>query len=183
MSCNNAAGKRKYNNFKNCSAKMIVDISKKIDLVEDTRDKEILKLYFDGMSSRDIAGLQRFKSRSSRNVNGFISARTVNNIVVQYIPESMQVKKKTRTDLEIQKSRERNIQSKIKRELKWDTCNRCGSKENIQIDHRWPMELGGTSDIRNLEPLCYECHKLKTAYQREHVEEAKQYLLNFAGEL
>lgn len=45
-------------------------------------------------------------------------------------------------------------------------CACCGfvwSPERDEIDHRIPLEQGGSNDRSNLQPLCKDCHKAKTA--------------------
>ncbi|MFT0167496.1 HNH endonuclease [Paraburkholderia mimosarum] len=46
------------------------------------------------------------------------------------------------------------------------TCRRCGLvwlPWRDQVDHRVPLEQGGSNDDDNLDLLCDDCHKLKTA--------------------
>ncbi len=46
-------------------------------------------------------------------------------------------------------------------------CNRIGSLlVPLEIDHIRPLFAGGTDDIGNLQVLCYQCHKNKTARDR-----------------
>jgi 5-methylcytosine-specific restriction endonuclease McrA len=45
-------------------------------------------------------------------------------------------------------------------------CRRCGCvwlPWRDQVDHRTPLEQGGSNDEGNLDLLCDLCHKLKTA--------------------
>lgn len=45
-------------------------------------------------------------------------------------------------------------------------CQRCGCvwlPWRDQVDHRTPLEQGGSNDDGNLDLLCDPCHKLKTA--------------------
>jgi 5-methylcytosine-specific restriction enzyme A len=46
-------------------------------------------------------------------------------------------------------------------------CRSCTSKGKVtaatEIDHIIPLSKGGTYDDENLQPLCAECHKAKTA--------------------
>lgn len=37
-------------------------------------------------------------------------------------------------------------------------CLKCGSKENITIDHVVPIALGGRNDTSNVQPLCKTCN-------------------------
>lgn len=46
------------------------------------------------------------------------------------------------------------------------TCQRCGCvwlPWRDQVDHRTPLEQGGSNDDSNLDLLCEPCHKAKTA--------------------
>ena len=38
-------------------------------------------------------------------------------------------------------------------------CVECHAKENLTINHRRPLALGGTNDPSNLEVLCESCHR------------------------
>jgi 5-methylcytosine-specific restriction protein A len=47
-------------------------------------------------------------------------------------------------------------------------CVSC-SKQGIitpatEVDHIKPLHKGGTDDMDNLQPLCAECHKIKTLH-------------------
>jgi 5-methylcytosine-specific restriction endonuclease McrA len=37
-------------------------------------------------------------------------------------------------------------------------CLRCGSSENITVDHVVPLSLGGSNAIGNIQPLCEGCN-------------------------
>ena len=44
-------------------------------------------------------------------------------------------------------------------------CNHCNEKkssEELEIDHIFPVAMGGNNDYSNLQPLCIECHIKKT---------------------
>ena len=43
------------------------------------------------------------------------------------------------------------------------TCQNCGTKENLTIDHIKPVSLGGTNESRNLTVLCKSCNSRKGA--------------------
>jgi 5-methylcytosine-specific restriction endonuclease McrA len=45
---------------------------------------------------------------------------------------------------------------------KRDHCKYCGSTENLTIDHKHPICLGGGDTKDNLQTLCEECNKLKS---------------------
>ena len=42
-------------------------------------------------------------------------------------------------------------------------CKICGRKASVEVDHKHPVTKGGTDDRDNLQGLCDECHKEKTA--------------------
>lgn len=42
-------------------------------------------------------------------------------------------------------------------------CDRVWSPHRDQVDHRTPLEQGGSNEDSNLDLLCDECHKAKTA--------------------
>ena len=42
-------------------------------------------------------------------------------------------------------------------------CAHCGSVANLETDHIIPKHRGGTDAWSNLQSLCVECHKIKTA--------------------
>jgi hypothetical protein len=57
------------------------------------------------------------------------------------------------------------IPNKLKKEvlLKFKhTCNYCGSKDKLEIDHIYPVDKGGLSEIKNLQVLCSKCNRKKS---------------------
>jgi 5-methylcytosine-specific restriction endonuclease McrA len=54
---------------------------------------------------------------------------------------------------------------KQKQELKEQAgkCAKCGSTENLTIDHIWPQSLGGSTTPDNLQVLCATCNQKKGA--------------------
>ncbi|HEX2996906.1 MAG TPA: HNH endonuclease signature motif containing protein [Anaerolineales bacterium] len=42
-----------------------------------------------------------------------------------------------------------------------DRCQFCGATDNLQIDHKIPMERGGTTELQNLQRLCSPCNAEK----------------------
>jgi 5-methylcytosine-specific restriction endonuclease McrA len=42
-------------------------------------------------------------------------------------------------------------------------CVNCGTDENIQMDHIYPLSKGGKHHIDNIQPLCGSCNSSKGA--------------------
>jgi 5-methylcytosine-specific restriction protein A len=42
-------------------------------------------------------------------------------------------------------------------------CRQCKTRVAMEIDHIRPLSEGGTEDESNLQPLCVECHSIKSA--------------------
>lgn len=58
----------------------------------------------------------------------------------------------------------RNLRSKLSEvvfERDGKICARCGSTENLQIDHVYPVSRGGTNELDNLQVLCGTCNLKK----------------------
>lgn len=53
---------------------------------------------------------------------------------------------------------------------------------SFEIDHRLPLELGGSNDDANLEALCVPCHHLKTAADVARIAKARRIRRKEAGE-
>lgn len=41
-------------------------------------------------------------------------------------------------------------------------CAYCGRGAGLTVDHFWPLNDGGTDDIWNSVPVCYECNRAKS---------------------
>jgi 5-methylcytosine-specific restriction protein A len=56
-------------------------------------------------------------------------------------------------------------------------CRHCAVKGRIsvatEVDHIKPLESGGDYSIDNAQPLCHECHVIKTAKDRGYAERTK----------
>lgn len=52
--------------------------------------------------------------------------------------------------------------------LKNSSCAICGSIENLEIDHKIPLVLGGKNVVENVQVLCFKCHKNKTATEGKY---------------
>lgn len=42
-------------------------------------------------------------------------------------------------------------------------CLACGRKRRLTIDHVVPVSKGGRNDISNIQPLCFQCNRIKQA--------------------
>lgn len=62
------------------------------------------------------------------------------------------------------KNRRKNIPKKTRdKVLSSGECKKCGSKENLQVDHIIPVSKGGNDEMDNLQPLCADCNREKGA--------------------
>ena len=134
---------------------------------EQKRAKVILEKFFiDGMNYSAIAdcGDQRIVSFSNRGKGKPLSPTSVQKIVIDYFPNLKNVPAKKRQhpermSLKIRRSKEKSQHV--------HQCAFCGSHDGLEEHHMIPLELGGTSDDRNLVFLCANCHKQVSAYQGE----------------
>ena len=46
-------------------------------------------------------------------------------------------------------------------------CQKCGKAGALQVDHILASVHGGTNDLSNLQALCFECHRIKTAHDMD----------------
>ncbi len=56
------------------------------------------------------------------------------------------------------------------------TCQHCGTKDNLTIDHKQPILHGGETEIDNLQVLCQSCNSRKGA--RDSIHEIQPIDLN-----
>lgn len=57
-----------------------------------------------------------------------------------------------------------NLKTKLKLlEFKKGKCRYCKSTENLTLDHKHPVLLGGTNEPKNIQTLCNRCNTMKSA--------------------
>lgn len=54
-------------------------------------------------------------------------------------------------------------------------CVECGDSDSLEADHIVPLEEGGTDALANLQALCHDHHKKKTA-QELHTNHNAQFM-------
>jgi hypothetical protein len=61
-----------------------------------------------------------------------------------------------------------SVKTKIPEGIRWDvlerdnfTCQRCGSRRYLSVDHIKPESRGGTIEMSNLQTLCKPCNSAK----------------------
>lgn len=65
--------------------------------------------------------------------------------------------------------------------LKMKKCRYCGTKENLTIDHKQPLILGGTNDRKNLQCLCERCNKMKSGIPHGQLVRLIEWWLDIKG--
>lgn len=57
-------------------------------------------------------------------------------------------------------------------------CVRCGTRENLTVDHIKPLSEGGRTEPNNLQTLCFACHTAKTRADERYYHELHRRLEN-----
>ena len=64
-------------------------------------------------------------------------------------------------------------------------CADCGCKtggpNGLEWDHIVPLANGGDDELANLQPLCIDCHKVKTRSDKGSIAKAKRQAQRTAG--
>lgn len=55
-----------------------------------------------------------------------------------------------------------------------NACIYCGSKNNITVEHRFPVSLGGDNSFHNLAPACLSCNSSKRNKTEREFREWRQ---------
>lgn len=74
------------------------------------------------------------------------------------------------TGIEVQEQPERRHKVAIPADLRWEiwerdnfTCQHCGARRHLTIDHIYPEVRGGDLSPENLQTLCRPCNSRKSA--------------------
>ena len=72
----------------------------------------------------------------------------------------------------------RQLPNSVKRTLlhRYKECRKCGSTQDLEVDHIIPDFEGGSGAVENLQVLCHTCHMKKT--QSEAARARSQYRQN-----
>lgn len=69
------------------------------------------------------------------------------------------------------KAKGRGVTAKEWKDIKekhGNKCLKCGSIENISMDHVIPLAKGGEHDVNNIQPLCRHCNSVKNAKHEDY---------------
>ena len=97
----------------------------------------------------------------------FIGVRRIQQIIREHIPDAWDYKGPSnggRNPVHVPEAKKKKKQK--------NECERCGSTENLEVDHMIPLAICGETEEINLRVLCRECHKAWTTYQRKIFPEA-----------
>jgi hypothetical protein len=77
-------------------------------------------------------------------------------------PATSRVNERISKSQPIRRSKSRSISKRLRSEVKkraGNKCERCGSRHQLEIDHRIPYAKGGKSSLENLRLLCRNCNQ------------------------
>ena len=110
-----------------------------------------------------------------------MSTRRIQQILTQYFPEFhiQTTHKKERKDQQL-----RNELPKIRKVMITEDscCGKCGSKEDLEIHHMFPLELCRDNDDRNLIILCGACHQKATNHYLSWINKIRKEYIGEFGE-
>lgn len=134
-----------------------LEIVKMIEEMPAGLHKDVLTLCF----IKDMSSPEAADYAKEHNMF-FLGARRVEQIVKMYVPDANDYGIKNP-----QRAYKRRLHHAMERTYNKDHCAMCGATDNLELDHIIPLAIGGTTDERNVMYLCRECHKAKSAYERE----------------
>lgn len=146
-----------------CKKKRIIDISKtatEFSLTLTNYIELVQYMHKEGVWGTELGVYLKNHFRwdfiNLRKDTPFIRAITFNGnstIIEEQIPQ-------------IEPKRTRRITQKVK-DLVWNRdggkCVECGSNENLEFDHIIPFSKGGANTYRNIQLLCENCNRSKSA--------------------
>lgn len=140
-----------------------LEIVKMIDEMPAGLHKDALTLCFiKDMSTREAADYAIEHYMLIGKQGKTICARQIENVIRTYVPDAWDYGIKNP-----QRAYKRRLHRDMLRTYNKDHCAMCGATDNLELDHIIPLAIGGTTDERNVMCLCRECHKAKSAYERE----------------
>lgn len=145
----------------------------KENMLSERNERILRELIYNNRSTAELAYLGRTDESFDwlkSNQNKPLSLRRIQQILTDYFPEFhiQTTHKKNKANQSL-----RNEQNRIKKIMITDDscCSRCGSKENLELHHMFPVLLGGDNDDLNLVILCHDCHLKTTIYNRNIIKQ------------
>lgn len=133
----------------------------------------LTELIYNNKSTEELAYLGRTDENYNwlrSNQNKPMSTRWIQQILTEHFPE-FHIQKTHKQQRKNQKIR--TEQNKLRKTIITDdsSCAKCGSKENLEIHHMFPVLLGGDNEDCNLVVLCRDCHKRTSIYNCKKIQE------------
>lgn len=121
-----------------------------------------------GFDDGDV-GTQRICPHCGKVITLFITSTPLPEPKIKNRPTAASWIKAKELELEIENEANqarRVISSEVRREV-WrrdeGKCVKCGSRLNLEYDHIIPFSEGGSNTARNIELLCQDCNRAKSA--------------------
>lgn len=111
-----------------------------------------------------------------------MSTRRIQQILTEYFPE---FHIQTTHKKEHKNQKLRNELPKIREVMITEDscCGKCGSKEDLEIHHMFPLELCEDNDDRNLIILCGACHQRATNHYQAWLKKLKKEIMDNSNKL
>lgn len=132
-----------------------------------THDYEDIAASFEKAEQDAIEAVKSF-AKTNKDILIYIARWGDGNCgyIAELISEELGMKK-----YQAERYRKKVISKKIKREviaLHGDKCLRCGSGNDVCMDHVIPESLGGDTSVSNLQPLCRSCNSSKALKENDY---------------